>query len=393
MPVSSYSSLAAIDTYLQQHADETRAEVVAAFQKLGLVAEKVPFPERIEEHPDYVAVPVPEGHERANVLVVRQGKGGGRSLILQTHFDVVPFSEGQRYELVHHPERGLIIYGRGSSDAKGQIATLLLAMGALQQASVATLGDVELQLVSEEEVGGNGAVAFIAQGRRADGVVVMEPSLGNIHPANRGALWFQIEIKGRSVHMGRMNEGIALIASLKEYEKELITASKGYRGFERYEHPVQLNIGILRGGHWPSAVPGEVLIEGGVGFLPNKPIDEVKADLCRIIATHPDEWIRTHTTIAFNKLRNDAFEIPYDHALPVTLKRVCDYAGLKSEVFGWNVSCDARLYAKSAQLPTVVFGPGDLATAHGPNEHIELRQIMEAARAIALFVQKWCGVG
>ena len=393
-------ALCALESKLGNEAS-TRAEVMKAFQGLGLELREAPYPPDIADSPHHV--PVPEldrfpDHVRANLLATKPGSGGGRSLILQTHLDVVPESEGQRYERVQDPERGEVIYARGSNDAKGQAAALLLVVRALAHFGIQLAGDLELQLVTEEEVGGNGALAFIHAGRRADGVVVMEPSLGQIHPANRGALWFQIAIEGVSMHMGRMHEGvsaidkgIALISSFKEYEKELVSMSKGYRGFERYEHPVQLNVGIFQGGHWPSAVSGEAVIEGGVGFLPNKAMTEVRADLERIIATHPDGWIRDHTRIAFDKLRNDSFEIPYDHPLPAALHAAARDSGLASEVFGWNVSCDARLYARVANLPVVVFGPGDLATAHGPNEHFAVADMIDAACTLTHFVQDWCG--
>lgn len=393
--------LCALESKLGNEA-ATRTAVMQAFQGLGLDVREAPFPQDLTSNPHHVPVPELEQHPehvRANLLATRPGSGGGRSLILQTHLDVVPESEGQRYERVHDPERGEILYARGSNDAKGQAAALLLVVRALAHFGIALAGDLELQLVTEEEVGGNGALAFIHAGRRADGVVVMEPSLAQIHPANRGALWFQIGIEGVSMHMGRMHEGIsaidkgiALIASFKEYEKELVALSKGYRGFERYDHPVQLNVGIFQGGHWPSAVAGEAIIEGGVGFLPNKAMTDVRADLERIVATHPDQWIREHTTIAFDKLRNDSFEIPYDHPLPAALHAAARESGLTSEIFGWNVSCDARLYARVGNLPVVVFGPGDLATAHGPNEHFAVADMVDAACALTQFVQDWCGV-
>lgn len=381
---------------------ETRAKVMEAFRGLDLVIEEVPFPQDINQNPHHIPVPeldqIPE-HVRANLLASRRGCGGGRSLILQTHLDVVPISDGQRYERIQAPEIGETIYARGSNDAKGQVATLLLVMRALTHFGIMLKGDLSLQLVTEEEVGGNGALAFIHAGHRANGVVVMEPSLAQIHPANRGALWFQIGIKGVSTHMGRMHEGvsavdkgISLIASLKEYEKKLVAMSKDYPGFERYDHPVQLNVGIFQGGHWPSAVAGEAVLEGGVGFLPNKAMAQVRTDLEGIIENHPDEWIRNNTTIAFNKLRNDSFEIPYDHALPTLMSAAAQQAGVASEVFGWNVSCDARLYARLANLPVVVFGPGDLSTAHGPQEHITVSDMVDAACALTQFVQDWCEV-
>ena len=81
-----------------------------------------------------------------------------------------------------------------------------------------------------------------------------------------------------------------------------------------------------------------------------------------------------------------------NHPLPTTLHAAVHDAGLESEVFGWNVSCDARLYARVGGLPVVVFGPGDLATAHGPHEHFAVADMIDAACALTQFVQDWCGV-
>ena len=100
----------------------TRVEAMRAFQGLDLAIEEVPYPHDIAENPHHILVPELDqypDHVRANVLATRSGSGGGRSLILQTHLDVVPASEGQRYERIQDPKRGEVLYARGSNDAKG----------------------------------------------------------------------------------------------------------------------------------------------------------------------------------------------------------------------------------------------------------------------------------
>jgi acetylornithine deacetylase len=333
---------------------------------------------------------------RCNFVARRQGSGGGQSLILQTHSDVVPGGEWEEaFEPVVEGDR---IIGRGATDCKGQIVTMLCALRALDDLGITLKGDVECQVVIEEEVGGNGALALIRQGCTADGVVVMEGTDLQIHPANRGAIWFRATTYGKSLHMGRRHEGVNAIEKMMEairlmlrYEERLIAESQGHPLFARYENPVQLCLGTIHAGGWPSMVAGECVLEGGVGFLPNKRMAAIKQELWDVVMASDDEWLKTHFKLEFPKLHNDAYEIPPDHPLPVAVHAACQELGLDSEVFGWNVSCDARLYKCLADLPTVVFGPSDIRQAHGKGESIGIDEILTGAKALALSVVEWCG--
>jgi acetylornithine deacetylase len=324
---------------------------------------------------------------RFNFVATRQGAGGGRSLILQTHSDVIP---GGEWEEAFQPvvEAGRII-GRGATDCKGQVVTMLCALCALDDLGVELNGDVECQIVIEEEVGGNGALALIRQGCKADGVLVMEGTDLHIHPANRGAIWFRATAYGKSLHMGRRHEGVNAIEKMMEAIRLML----GYEEklFARYENPVQLCLGTINAGGWPSMVAGECVLEGGVGFLPNKRMADIKQELWDAVMSTDDEWLKTHFELEYPKLHNDAYQIPADHPLPTTMREACRKLNPKSDVFGWNVSCDARLYKCLADLPTVVFGPSDIRQAHGKGESIGIDEILTGAKALALSVARWCG--
>ena len=256
-----------------------------------------------------------------------------------------------------------------------------------------------IQWVIEEEVGGNGALAAIREGHRADGVVVLEPTDLQIHPANRGAIWFRVTTTGKSVHMGRIAEGVSAIEKaieairlLKDYEKGLVAQSKGIPLFERYDRPVQLNVGLIAGGLLPSMVPGECTLEGGVGFLPNKSMTHIKEELQQVLMSAEDPWLRDHVRLEFPKLHNDSYETDPGHPMVLSLREATRDCGLSSEVFGWNVSCDARLYSRIGGMPTVVFGPGSIARAHSREEGIDLGSICQAAGALTRFIVDWCGL-
>lgn len=364
--------------------------------RAGFPVRLSPIDESIVDDPDYTPVP---GHEsyrgRPNVLVDLAGAGGGRSAILNSHTDVVPGPDGM-FEA--RSENG-VVHGRGACDAKGQVVTILLALSALKELGVRLKGDVEAQFVIEEEAGGNGSLAAIAGGRRADAAVVLEPTGLGVRPANRGAAWFKLTVSGRSVHMGRYREGVnafdemlGLVPVLKEYEASLREASKGYPGFPDDPSPVVVNIGRVRGGDWPSTVPAECVVEGGIAFLPNRTARRIEEEVRALIEAKATPWAREHARFELAGLRNEAFETPAGDPAVRSFHRAAESLLGPRPLEGWVASCDARLFFHRGGMPTLVFGAGDLGQAHALDERIEMDDILRAAEVLATFLADWCGV-
>lgn len=366
------------------------------FAQAGCECRLVPIPENITDDPEYSHADRPCSYDgRSNLVAFRRGTGGGRSVILQSHVDIVP--EGDWETAFDPKDSDDIITGRGACDAKGQVTAIWLAARVLEDLGIDLKGELQMQIVIEEEQGGNGALALIRQGYKADTVIVAEPTSLQIHPSNRGAIWFRITIEGLPTHMGRKHEGISaidlaykVIRALYDYEKIIVADSAGYPGFERYTSPVQVNVGILNAGTWPAMVAAEAVIEGGVGFLPNRSMDQVKREVREVIEAIDDEWLQNHFTLDFPKLHNDSYETDFAHPTVPALARACRETGLDSEVFGWNVSCDARLYARVGGMPTIVFGAGSVSDAHARDEKIDFSEVTKAAESLARFVADWC---
>ncbi|MCM8777700.1 MAG: ArgE/DapE family deacylase [Candidatus Omnitrophica bacterium] len=365
------------------------------FSQFGNVS-LVPIPEDIKKDPEYTfADKELDYSNRKNLVLEFPSEGTGRSLILNSHIDVVPANDWKDAFCPY--EKDGFIYGRGACDAKGQLATIYLTLLALKKTNIKLKGKLIVQSVIEEEVGGNGALALIRDGYKADGVIVLEATGLNICPANRGAVWYRLEVKGKSVHMGRITEGVNAIEKtcflmhrLKEYERRLIEESKGVPLFERYKQPVQVNFGTIRGDGWPSMVCGYVVLEGGVGFLPNKDLAIIKNELKEVIENCGDKWIINNYKISYPKLHNDAYAIPPDHPLVETMRKAAIDSGVMPDVEGFIASCDARLFNKVGRMPVVVFGPGKLEDAHSDTEKIDTEEIKKAARVLVSTVLNWC---
>ncbi len=359
--------------------------------------ELVPVPEDIKKDPEYTfAAKELDYNRRKNIVLEYPSSGGGRSLIVNSHSDVVPAKQWK--DAFSPSQNGNIIYGRGACDAKGQIAAMYLALLTLKKLGVKLNGQLTVEVVIEEEVGGNGALALIRQGYKADGVIVLEPTELRITPANRGAVWFRLDIEGKSVHMGKITEGVnaiektcLLMHRMKEYERRLIEESKNVPLFEKFRQPVQVNFGTIRGDGWPSMVCGSVTMEGGVGFLPNKDLKGIRKELADVIENSGDDWITNHYKLSFPKLHNDAYAIPAGHPLVEAMKQAAVNSGRAPVVEGFIASCDARLFNKVGNMPVVVFGPGSLGDAHSDSEKIDTGEIRAAGEILTRTILNWCG--
>ncbi len=366
------------------------------FSKMGLAVIEEEIPDSLRSDPEYSHSGIDLPYRGRPNLVLHYGekRPSSRSLIINTHVDVVPAPTWpDAFEPIINGGR---VIGRGAVDCKGHIGAIYLLFMMLKEFGTKIQGDLLGEIVIEEEVGGNGTLSLIRKGYVADGAIVLEASDMTICPANRGAVWFKATLEGRSVHMARKFQGISAIDKsiefirlLYDYERELAKESRGQALFSEYDHPVQVNIGKMTAGDWPATVPERAVLEGGVGFLPNRDIESIKRDLRRL-PSRGDRWLSAHTKVEFDALHNDSYETPPSHPIVTGLASSCRAFGLNSRVRGLIASCDARLFNKLAGIPTVVFGAGSIEDAHSKGESVNINDLVMEACVLFDFVSRWC---
>jgi acetylornithine deacetylase len=172
-------------------------------------------------------------HSKAPIVVgvhmPRIQAEGGKSLILNGHVDVVPLGPKELWADDPYSARidGDKLYGRGAGDMRAGVGIYFKAMDALQRIGLQPASKVVLESVVEEESTGNGTLMAHIKGYRADAALIPEPVGEALVRANVGVLWFQIEVKGKPVHVREMATGTNaidacwnVIAALRELEKE-----------------------------------------------------------------------------------------------------------------------------------------------------------------------------
>jgi acetylornithine deacetylase len=360
--------------------------------------ERIPLSNALREDEDY-ADPVPDlkYEGRSNLCVRLPGAGGGRSLLFNTHLDVVPASAGQLRPFDPEVIDG-VVRGRGACDAKGQAAAIFTALLALKRMGVRLKGDVLAHLVVEEEVGGNGTLAMARRGEQADACIVMEPTDLKILSSVRGAVWFRVICTGKPGHSGRAGDtvsalkmAIKVIEILEGYHARLLAASRGIPLFDAFPNPMPITFGKLSAGDWPATAPSRAIVEGVLGLLPNKTRYQVMNEMRQTILENGDAWLREHFELQF-MYRHDAHVLETNHPLVTGLAECCRETGAAGEVTAMTASCDSWFYNNQLGIPTVVFGPGSLGFAHSNEEQIRLDDIAAGAAILARFLMRWCEV-
>ena len=380
-------------------------EVIAKkMQALGLEMD-VWDPEDAElmKHPAYV--PVEKGYQgRPNVVGTYRGGGGGHSLILNGHVDVVPVGPESYWKVSPWSGEYLDgrVYGRGSSDMKGGLVSNLLAAQALKALGVRLKGNLILESVVDEELGGNGTLACIQRGYHADGCIFTEPSgLGIIACANRGAQYFRIIVPGQEggteyKHdlVNPINKAMEVIQAIDAYSimREATVSHPLYDGF--YNTKVPLAVCVIAAGEWPSTVSSQCRMEGTIECLPGEDIQEVKADFGAYLHewSAKDPWLKEHPlTLEWFGLWFDAAEVAPDHPFVSTLQSsVAESTGQPPLVVGAG-GCDLRLPILYGNTPAVLFGPSG-GMIHSVDEYVEFDQVIQAAKSLARFIVDWCGI-
>ncbi len=363
----------------------------------------IPDDDELAAHPAYV----PTGWsyaERPNVVGIMRGAGGGKSLKLNGHVDVVPIGPPELWE--HGPWSGEFVdgkvYGRGSADMKGGVVSNVLTVLALQTAGIELAGDLIVDCVVDEEAGGNGTLATVLRGHNADACIFTEPTgMDRLSVSNRGAQFFRITVPGEEGGVeykhqltNPITKAFEVFQAVEAYSimRESVVSHPLYD--DAYDTKVPTGICKIQAGEWPSTVASQALLEGTIECLPGEDIHEIKEDFRRYIFewSAKDPWFSAHPLkIEWFGLWFDAAEIDPNHPMVHTLKAAAkSVTGRDAQVDGAG-GCDLRLPVLYGNTPSVLFGPSG-AMIHSTDEYIEFEQVIDCARVLARMAVDWCGV-
>lgn len=322
---------------------------------------------------------------RANLIARLSGRGERGHLVLSGHMDTVPLGDPALWE--HQPLGGEIVngrmYGRGTTDMKGGVAAMAVALANLHDAGFAPAGDIILAVTSGEERGMNGA-RYIADHGTLEGsayLVVGEPSAMQICTAQKGGMRWKIDIHGIPAHSSTPHLGVSAIA----FAAQLIPALE-VNPFEYDRHPLcgdsTVTITNIKSEGAGNVVPAHCEFLMGVRCLPNQDTNGMQRRLDETIEevkrrTGMD--VRVETTFMGGAA---GIETPGEHDLvQAAIEAVETAIGRRPQVVGFTGGTEAGIYHRSMPIPFIIFGPGDLQVAHQTDEWVEVSELEEAVTA------------
>jgi acetylornithine deacetylase len=282
---------------------------------------------------------------------------------------------------------------------KAGVVAALAAVRAIRRAAVELGRPLAVHYVSAEEDGGLGAVATLARGHRADGVVIAEPTSGTIVPANAGALTFRLEVPGLATHGSTRGRGVSAVtafetvhATLRELEAERNRGAPAL--FAHLGLPWPLSVGVVRSGDWASTVPDSLVAEGRYGVAINETVENARQAFENAVARAcaGDAWLHDHPVrVTWPGGRFAPAALPEGSPLLAQARSaVASVRGAEPEVLGAPYGSDLRHYLAHG-IPAVQYGPGDVRYAHAVDEHVSLADTVACAQVYAVLALSLCG--
>lgn len=394
------------------HEKSAQEYVAGIYDQLGYAPKfEVIDQDKISKLPGYS--PVDWSYDdRPNVVGIHDPgtASAGRSLILQGHVDVVSAEPSKLWtsnpfepRMEENGENGETwMYGRGAGDMKGGSMCFLWALAALQDMGFEPASKVILQSPIEEECTGNGALALCAGGHTADACLIPEPFHETMLESQVGVMWFQVRVLGKTTHVLGAGRGVnaiekswVFIQALRELEAELNLPERIHQSFKGYEHPINLNVGIINGGDWASTVAGECVTRFRIGLFPGESLDDLKKTIETRIqaAAAKDPWLKDFPpTVEYVGFQAIGSTFNPNSDFGKTLRAAHQsWRGEGPVLLNSTATTDVRFYNEYYGIPSTCYGPV-AHNIHGVDERVSIDSMQRCAEVMSTFIQQWCGL-
>jgi acetylornithine deacetylase len=347
-------------------------------------------------------------NNRSNVIATLPGSGGGRSICLTGHVDVVSPEPIDAWS--KDPWGGDIegdnLYGRGSGDMKAGIAAMLTAVRAIKELDIQLKGDVQLETTIEEEDGGVGGSLFLRLVRpKTDAAINPEPTHHNLGVASGGVMYFRVVVKGVPAHAATAHFGVnaiekmmLVVNALKDLNEKR-QANTNFKIVEEADprmkgHVTTINMGTFASGDWPSTVPAKAVLESRIGWPPGETREDVKKQVedAIIEIARKDTWLTNNPpAIEWFGWYARPHLLNLEEPFVTLMKRnILEVVGVEPKFAGGSAGLDTRFFAHR-DIPAVNFGP-HTERIHSFDEFVSIESTVKTSETIAAALIDWCGI-
>ena len=324
---------------------------------------------------------------RPNIIAEVIGDEVGKSIMFNGHVDTVPVGDVKKWSM--DPYYAIIkdnkLFGRGSTDMKGAIASMIIAMKFIMNNVEKFNGKIIFTGVMAEETTGLGTQKIVEENIKTDMAVVGEPSDEKIYRAHKGTMWFNLSTYGKLEHSSESNSEsnnaiinmMKLIMEINEISKELETIENNLVG-----HP-SINIGLIDGGTKQNMIADSCRISIDRRTLPEEKTDEI-LDKLRIrldgLRSLDD---RLTFDLEIDTIR-EAVEVAESEQIVQEVKNALNKVINKNPtISGMKATTDMSILVNQGNIPSVIYGPGFIKQAHTVDEFIEVKRLVESSQVYA----------
>ena len=371
--------------------EEITAGLTRDLAALGLKAQRFPIPTALLKK----SLPAAQhGFPRYNVLGKLAVRGAKKTLHFNAHYDVVPVSGAWKHGC---PFSGTVdrgwIYGRGTADMKGSIASLLMALEALKATGTAPKMNIEVSFTADEETDSALGTGWLVEHApiKPDYAVVMEGGEGPaVCCGHNGVVWLEVTVHGKAAHGSTPERGInalekmaALVLGLEAHKKEL--ARRKFKTPEGKIMVPTINVGGVFGcgeGAKINTVPATATFTIDRRVLAIENHLAAEKELRAALATAAKKIPGCRITIAKISENFSCYTAPthpFFAAMAATVAKVRRAPAVFNVSTGFN---DMHFFAAHRKIPTLGYGPGGI-DYHGVDERASVKELVASAKIYA----------
>jgi succinyl-diaminopimelate desuccinylase len=363
-------------------------------------------------------------YPRTNVVARYEGASPGNCVHFNSHIDVVEVGSGWTFDPFAATIQDGKIYGRGSCDMKGGLASSVIACEALIESGVPLPGALEISGTVDEESGGFSGVGYLAERGyfskpRVHHVIIPEPlGVDRICLGHRGVYWAQVETKGRIAHGSMPFLGDSAINHMGAFIHLLETQLAPRLAQRKTNEPVEppgarvstLNINSMHGGQveqryavdargWPTAdLPAPTVAHSCRAvldrrFIAEENLDDVKREILEMLLelqhTRPGFDFHIQEIMSFVPTAT-----PKDApVVDATARAIARVLGREPSYISSPGTYDQKHIVRTGKLQDcIAYGPGVLDLAHQPDEYIGIQELVDSAKIMALAALQLCAL-
>ncbi|MEN6625653.1 MAG: M20/M25/M40 family metallo-hydrolase [Candidatus Sumerlaeia bacterium] len=317
---------------------------------------------------------------RPNLRVRIEGETAGPALMFETHIDTVSVAGMTISPFAPKVEGGRLL-GRGSTDAKGQAASLMHAIVAWAKSGRRPPRPVELVLACDEENGFRGATALVNSKPDVAGIVIAEPTDLRVVAAHKGIVRWCIDIEGKAAHAAKPHLGVNAITAMSMLVDEIETHYTPMLKQRRAPllEPPTINIAMIQGGVQFNLVAPSCRLSLERRMIPGETVESVMKEFDELLARAGKRYggFRARQ-LEPNMIAGTMFTDANEPLVRAAGKVAAEF-GVPADPIGVDYGTDACALA-ALGVPIVIVGVGSIDQAHTADEFLEIEQLNAGAK-------------